>query len=66
MGAIDGADRVAGDRVGVKIRFGQRLVDAALIGAQRAAALQQEGDALEIGPRLRYGRGRLRHLTGNS
>jgi len=31
----------------VKTRFGEGFVDAALVGAERAAALQQQGDAFE-------------------
>ena len=36
-----------GDPVRVQIRFGKGLVDAALVGAQRPAALKGQGDALE-------------------
>jgi hypothetical protein len=39
QGAVDGTDRDAGHPVGMKIGFGQCLVDARLIGTQRAAAL---------------------------
>ena len=45
--SVDGADRDAGDPVGMKSGFGQRLVDACLIGAERAAALQKQGNAVE-------------------
>ena len=31
----------------MEVRLGQRLIDAALIGAERAAALQQQRDAFE-------------------
>ena len=41
-GRIDGADRGADDPVGLDARLVQRLIDAALIGAERAAALQHE------------------------
>jgi hypothetical protein len=45
---IDRTDRYAGDPVGMDIGFRQRLVvDASLICPQRAAALQEQGDALE-------------------
>src|SRR3954452_6760945 len=50
-GGVDGADRNAGDPIGMEIRFGERLVDAGLIRAERAAALQQQSNALERGPR---------------
>ena len=36
-----------GDPVRVKIRFGKGLVDTALVGAQRPAALKRQCDALE-------------------
>ena len=32
---------------GCRFGLGQRLVDAGLVGAERAAALQQQGNALE-------------------
>ena len=48
QGGIDGADRDAGDPVGVEVSLGQGLIDAALIGAERTAALQQEGDTFEV------------------
>ena len=40
--------RDAGHPVRLQPRFVQGLVDAALIGAQRAAALQHQGDAAAI------------------
>ena len=43
--SVDGADRDAGNPVRLQPGFMQRLVDAALIGAQRAAALQNQRDA---------------------
>ncbi len=52
---IDGADRDAGDPVRVEIGLGQRLVGTGLIGAQRAAALEEERDALEFGARCGLG-----------
>src|SRR6267143_4319456 len=42
--AVDGADRGADDPVGLDARLVQRLVDADLVGAERAAALQHEDD----------------------
>jgi len=65
QGAVDGADRDAGHPVGMKIGFGQSLVDARLIGTQRAATLQQEGNPFEGGPRPRSVRrgGRRRRGT---
>ena len=47
MRGVDRADRDAGDPVGMEIGLGQRLVDAGLVGAERAAALQHQGDAFE-------------------
>jgi len=44
MAVIDGADRHAGNPVRVNAGVVQRLVDAGLIGAERAAALQHQGD----------------------
>src|SRR5271163_1242176 len=41
---VDGADRGANDPIGLDFRLMQGLVYAALIGAQRAAALQNEHD----------------------
>jgi len=56
QGGVDGADGNPGDPVGMQVGFGQRLVDAGLIGAQRAAALQQQGNPLEVWPRSRAAR----------
>src|SRR5437764_805990 len=39
---IDGADRGADDPVGLDARLVQRLIDAALVGAERTAALQHQ------------------------
>ena len=47
QGRVDRADRNASDPVRVQVRFGQGLVDAGLVGAERAAALQDQCDALE-------------------
>src|ERR1700730_4380293 len=44
---IDRADRNTGDPIGMKIGLSQSLVDPALIGAKRTAALQDEGNTLE-------------------
>ena len=46
-GAVDGADGDAGDPGGGDAGRHQPLVHAGLIGAERAAALQQQRDALE-------------------
>src|SRR3977135_2308078 len=42
--AVDRADRGADDPVWLDARLVQRLVDADLVGAERAAALQHEDD----------------------
>ena len=39
---VDGADRGADDPIGLDARLVQRLIDAALIGAERAPALEHE------------------------
>src|SRR5271167_5149866 len=49
QGRVYGADGNARDPVGMEIGLGKRLVDSALIGAQCAAALKQQGNALEWG-----------------
>ena len=50
-GGIDGADGDAGHPVRLQPGFMQGLIDAGLIGAQRAAALQHQGDAAAaLGP----------------
>src|SRR5579871_3187851 len=46
-GGVDGADGDSGNPVRVQLRFAERFVDARLVSAQRAAALQQQCDALE-------------------
>ena len=50
QGRVHGADRNAGDPIGMEVRLRQRLIDAGLIGAERASALQQQRDALERRP----------------
>ena len=45
---IDGADRGADDPVRLDAGFVQRLIDAGLIGAKRAAALQHQHDLAGI------------------
>ena len=49
QGPIDGADRDAGNPVGVKIGLGQGFIGklAGLVDTERAAPLQEERDALE-------------------
>ena len=47
QGRIDSADRDAGDPIRLDIGFGERLVDASLIGAQRTPALQDESNTFE-------------------
>src|SRR5580704_2326139 len=51
--AIDGADRNAGDPIGMKIRLCQCLIDTGLIGAECTTPLEQERDALERRTRSR-------------
>ena len=46
-GGVDGADRDARHPIGMKPGFGQPLIDAALVGAERAAALERQCDAFE-------------------
>ena len=54
MAGVDGADRGADDPVRLDARLVQGLIDAALIGAERAAALEHEHDlAVIIGADLR-------------
>jgi hypothetical protein len=43
---IDAADRNAGDGIGLQSGLVQCLIDTGLIGAQRAAALQDQGDVV--------------------
>ena len=45
-GGIDGADRNAGNPIGQDVRFMHGLIDAGLIGAECAAPLQHESDAI--------------------
>ena len=49
QGGVDRADGYARDPVRVQVGLGQRLVDAGLVGAESAAALQEQGDAFEVG-----------------
>ena len=49
QGRVDGANRGAHDPVGHQIVLMQRLVDAGLVGAERAAALQHQHDAHLVG-----------------
>ena len=51
---IDGADRGADDPVRLDAGLVQRLVDAGLIGAERAAALQHQHDLPRLGSRQRF------------
>ena len=46
---IDGADRGADDPVRLDAGFVQRLIDAGLVGAERAAALQHQHDLARLG-----------------
>jgi hypothetical protein len=45
---VDGADRDAGDPTGGEAVLAQGLEDARLIGAERAAALQDEDDIVPL------------------
>ncbi len=47
QGRVDGADGNSGDPVRLQVRLGQTLIDAGLESPQRAAALQEQGNALE-------------------
>jgi hypothetical protein len=53
---IDGADRDSGNPIGMQIGLGQRLINASLIGAERAAALEQQRDLFEGRAPLRHGK----------
>ena len=57
---VDRADRNARDPVGMQIGLGQRLIDAGLIRAERAAALQQQGDPFELCALAAFGTGLAR------
>jgi len=50
QGGVDRSDRDAGHPVRMQIPLGQRLIDAPLIGAQGAAALEQQSNAVERRP----------------
>jgi hypothetical protein len=43
-GRVDGPDRYAGDPVRMDAGFAQRLINTGLIGTERTAALQHQGD----------------------
>jgi hypothetical protein len=47
---VDGADRSADDPVRLDAGFVQRLIDAGLLGPERAAALQHEHDLAREAP----------------
>src|SRR5262249_50365156 len=49
-GGVDGADGNTGDPIWMQVRLGERFIDPSLIGAERAAPLQQQSDALEGWP----------------
>jgi len=51
QGRIDRANRNSGDPIGMQVRLGQALIHAGLEGAERAAPLQYQGDAVERRPR---------------
>src|SRR5262249_6515898 len=51
QGRIDRANRNSGDPIGMQVRLGQPLIDAGLEGAERAAPLQYQSDAVERRPR---------------
>ena len=46
-GGVDGTDGDAGHPVGLKSSLVQGLIDASLIGPERAAALQDEADTVD-------------------
>ena len=50
QGRIDRANRNSGDPIGIQVRLGQSLIHAGLEGAERAASLQYQGDAVERWP----------------
>jgi len=51
QGRIDRANRNSGDPIGMQVRLGQSLIHAGLEGAERAAPLQYQCDAVERRPR---------------
>src|SRR5262245_18667483 len=57
---IDGADRGADDPVRFDLGLMQRLVDASLVGAKRAATLEDQHGLPFVGCRLRARRGLIR------
>src|SRR5215468_3027594 len=77
QGRIDRANRNSGDPIGMQICLDESLIHAGLEGAERAAALQYQGDAVERrpldlavafqerldeGPALIFGRARRRRF----
>ena len=66
---VDRADGNAGNPIGLDARFAHRLVNPGLIGAERAAALQNERDAIAAlgapAPRLRGRRDVIRKAGPN-
>ena len=50
MAEFSRADRNAGDPIGMQVGLRQRLIDAGLIGAERASALEDQRNALERRP----------------
>ena len=63
---IDGADRDAGDPVRLEIEVTQRLIGAGLIGAERAAALQNQHALRLRGRRCWRGIGMIGHAVDQS
>ena len=49
QGGVDRPDGYARDPVRLNVGLGQRLIDAGLVGTERAAALQEQCDAIEVG-----------------
>src|SRR5262249_17944045 len=50
QGGVDRADRDSGDPIGMQVRLDQALIHAGLEGTERAAPLQDQGDAVERRP----------------
>jgi len=50
QGRIDRANRNSGDPIGMQVCLGEPLIHAGLEGAERAATLQYQGDAVERRP----------------
>ena len=53
-GGVDRPDRDARDPIGVEVDLGQCFVDARLVGAERAATLQQKRNAVEGRPMFQF------------